>query len=324
MVDICCDDASSPHEQPSTELGSPEDLLRKGRAEMLRASDKWADEVADAIVGISDAKAIVRKIRDTFDDIDVRPYARALERKMVHGAALGAMDHALELGMLDAPSATAGAFGDSVLLSAFSEKAFKDAVGQFIKKNVVSRAVWDKLRAEIKRRSFTVAGIESQVMRQKIFQSLAQQIEKGADLREFKKTMIADLKAAGLIKSIPKKGVLSASHVDTVFRTNVLNSYNYGRYKHASQPKVIKAFPVWEIVSVIDGRERSAHAAANGKMLLATDPFWKRAYPPFGFNCRCRIRSRSAKYLSQVVSGSTITGLPDSGFTSGYNALVAA
>jgi SPP1 gp7 family putative phage head morphogenesis protein len=136
--------------------------------------------------------------------------------------------------------------------------------------------------------------------------------------------MIADLKAAGLIKSIPKKGVLSASHVDTVFRTNVLNSYNYGRYKHASQPKVIKAFPVWEIVSVVDGRERSAHAAANGKMLLATDPFWKRAYPPFGFNCRCRIISRSAKYLSQVVSGSTITGLPDSGFTSGYSALIAA
>jgi SPP1 gp7 family putative phage head morphogenesis protein len=313
------------HEQPSTDLGSPEDLIQKGRSEIMRASGAWANEVSDAIKDIENPSAIVKAINRVFEDIDTQPYARALERRMVHGAALGAMDNALDIDDIDVvKSANTNRGGDAVTLTAFSEKAYKTAIDEFLKKGIVSKATWNTMRAEIKRKSFTVAGIESQVMRTKIFESLAREIEKGADLRAFRKIMVSDLQAAGIIKSVPKRGVLSASHIDTVFRTNVLNSYNYGRVEHARQPQVLRRFPIWEIVSVLDGRSRDTHRAANGKMLLASDPFWLTAYPPFGFNCRCRVRSRPAKFMPQVVSGTTIIGLPDPGFTSGYKGLLAA
>lgn len=311
------------HEQPSSDWGSPEDLLRKGRKEMMRTSKLWADSVSDAIDGLEDANEIVSAIRRVFEDVDIQPYARAIERRMVQGAALGAMDHALEIGDIEKPEVSADRGSTKKVSLSFSTMPFNQAIRSFVKRDIVSRSVWDTLRADVKRKSFTVAGIESQSMRQKVFEVLAKEIEKGADLRYFKKTMLDALRSAGLISVVKKGGLLSASHVETVFRTNVLNAYNYGRYQHASQPKVVKRFPIWGIVSIQDNRGKNRdHRRSNGIKLLASDSFWKRAYPPFGYNCRCRVRSYPAKYMSEVVDGSTITWLPDPGFTSGYVGLI--
>lgn len=322
-ITLASDGEDEIHEQPESEFGSPEDLLTKGRKEMMRTAKLWADSAADAIDGLSNPNEIVKTLRDVFEEADIQPYARALERRMAQGAALGAMDHALEIGDLEPPAVSATSGGQTRVNLAFSTMPFNQAVSSFIKRGIVSRAVWDTLRADVKRKSFTIAGVQSSDMRQKIFETLAKEIENGADLRYFKKTMFEALKSAGMIAVARKGGLLGASHIETVFRTNVLNAYNYGRYQHASQPSVAKRFPVWEIVAVQDDRGKDRdHRRSSGIRLLATDPFWKRAYPPFGFNCRCRVRSRSAKYMDTVVSGDTITWLPDPGFTSGYSGLI--
>jgi len=49
----------------------------------------------------------------------------------------------------------------------------------------------------------------------------------------------------------------------------------------------------WQYEAVMDGRTRPAHAAMNGKVLPADSPFWKRNFPPNGFNCRCTVVSVS-------------------------------
>lgn len=47
------------------------------------------------------------------------------------------------------------------------------------------------------------------------------------------------------------------------------------------------AFPVWEFRALKPNRpeDRQTHFATNGVMLMANDPFWQTAYPPYGFNC---------------------------------------
>jgi len=235
---------------------------------------------------------------------------------MLQSIALGMLDNASEIGDLDTKELSQQN-ENKILAKTFAESSFVDAIKFFLQKLIITKPRWNAMSAEVKRMSFTIAGVQNQQMLEVLHAELAKQVSEGADLRVFKKTMIDRLKSSGMIVSQPIKGVFSASHVENVFRTNVMNSYNAGRINHARQPDVMRRFPVWEISVVRDSRTRRTHAAAHGKKLLATDPFWNSAYPPFGFECRCRVKCRDKSHLKYVVAGSTIRGLPDRGFVSG-------
>ncbi len=209
----------------------------------------------------------------------------------------------------------------------FTKMPFKDAVAFFKGLNVLDKASFERAQAAIKQRSFTVAGIMRDQMLRTLQNELVASIQAGDDLRRFKARIRPRLKQSGFLAQIGKlktgQQALNAGHIETVFRTNVLNTYNTGRYIHQNSPTVLAAFPVWEFRALRPTKpeDRQTHFAANGKMLMANDPFWNRAYAPFGFNCRCRILSRSRKFISKTVPGTTIQGLPDPGFTSGRPAL---
>jgi SPP1 gp7 family putative phage head morphogenesis protein len=147
---------------------------------------------------------------------------------------------------------------------------------------------------------------------------LAKAITAGADLREFSKALGDRFDAAGWTR-------LNASHLETVFRTNVMGAYSDGRRAQMTQPTVMAARPYWQILGVKDSRTRDPHAAAIGKVLPAGDPFFDRAGPPFGFNCRCRTVSRSAKDLARLglvpTIGAQIRGLPDDGWDASGSSL---
>jgi hypothetical protein len=57
--------------------------------------------------------------------------------------------------------------------------------------------------------------------------------------------------------------------------------------------------PYWEYVAVMDRRTRPSHAALNGKIYKYDDPFWETFYPPNGWNCRCRVRTRSLRDIRE-------------------------
>jgi uncharacterized protein with gpF-like domain len=95
-----------------------------------------------------------------------------------------------------------------------------------------------------------------------------------------------------------------------------------------SQEEVLELRPYWQILGIKDGRQRAAHGDVHGAVLLATDPFWQGAAPPFGYNCRCRIRSLSAtssEAHSRVQAGTSaiFKRLPDPGFASGIGVLLS-
>jgi len=61
-------------------------------------------------------------------------------------------------------------------------------------------------------------------------------------------------------------------------------------------------------------------------VVRADDSIWATAFPPFGFNCRCRVGSVSQADVDnkglRVRSGGEIHGLPDPGFTAGASTLL--
>lgn len=318
-----CDDGSvslaSDHAQPSSVNGSPETLIERALTEVRPTMSKLAAAFETAVATQETVSGIYGALGRVRASLDVRPLARSLERRMVHCAALGALDSADETAE-DVTTATVKAPAD------FSRLPFTDALRTFRARNVLQRHLFDKLEAAAKTKAFTVAGVTADQMLATIHDELVKQVAAGANLREFSKFIRTRLQDSGFVASLKPlangQQALSASHVETVFRTNTLGAYNAGRHAQMTDPEVLRLRPVWEFRAIRDDRVREAHGAAHGKRLLASDPFWKSAYPPYGFRCRCRVVALPATALSTVVSGSEISGLPDAGFASGVGALL--
>ena len=75
------------------------------------------------------------------------------------------------------------------------------------------------------------------------------------------------------------------------------SAYMAGR--HAEMIENVEHRPLWEYVAVMDSRTRPEHGALNGRVLRHDDPFWDSFYPPNGFNCRCRVRARTAEQVKR-------------------------
>jgi len=90
------------------------------------------------------------------------------------------------------------------------------------------------------------------------------------------------------------------------------SSYNAGRWKEQVENQNNE--PYLEYVAVLDGSTRPAHAEQNGQIHRVSSPYWDIWYPPNGYNCRCRVKGRTAK---EAKGGSTkrVRGTkPDEGF----------
>jgi hypothetical protein len=297
--------------------GSPDTLVVRGVDATLVVTEKLAGAIVRAVSGKSNAKAIEAAINSAAKGFGTSKLAAPIERELLHGALLGALDsaHEAETGA-PVKVETFRALHSQLLASdtGFAGRPLKEAINAFLKKKAVTRDVFDAMEKEAQRRAFTVAGMANDAMVSTVKRELIRQVAVGADLREFGKNAAARFEAAGWVPANP-------SHVETVFRTNVLGAYNGGRVRQMAQPEVLAVRPYWQSLPVGDGppRQRPTHRMF---VLLASDPFWQDASPPYGYNCRCRLRSLSVRQGAPMVqSGGSIHGLPDPGFTSGLGAL---
>lgn len=308
--------------QPRSVNGTPEVLVEKGVREGARFTSRWADELVDAADG-TDAAKVYRALVRAASSLDVEAMTRAIERRILHGLMLGGLDADYEMtaeAVIEpvkfvAPPIAVPGVPAATGVADFVTLPFGEAVRAFLGKKVLTRRAFDRLAAAAKRRAFTVAGLARKDMLATAHDELAKAIEAGVDLRTFSKALASRFDAAGWTR-------LNPSHVETVFRTNVMGAYSDGRRAQMTQPAVIAARPYWQILGVTDSRTRPTHAAAIGKVLPADDPFFGRSGPPFGFNCRCRFVSRSAADLARLgltpTIGAQLRGLPDEGWnTSG-------
>lgn len=309
--------------QPESKNGSPEALIDGGVKETARETARWGVQLVDATDGIETATGIAAALDRAAERLPLTTFARVAERRILHGLMLGALDSLWERETDEpVPLERFAAVRAEVVLMAtqlslpFAEQPFDRAVRMFRERNVLPRDTFAQITGAAKKRAFTIAKLARQDLLDTAHAELARMIEEGKNamvdgsgpsLREFKKFCAERLESAGWTPANP-------SHVEIIYRQNVVGAYNDGRHAEMTQPDVLAARPIWQVRGVGDSRQRPTHREANGLCYAANDPSWPR--PPFGFACRCRQISRSQRWFS--ASGKALSappaGLPDEGF----------
>lgn len=303
--------------QPATANGSPETIVDRGITEGSAMLARWVERYESAVAGAVDASQIQAALARTHDELEVDDLAATLSDRLLHSVMLGALDgqHEFET---DEQVGAAGfsASARPVALasskSSFARLPFSQALKYFQSKKVLPKKLFDQLEEAARARAFTVAGAANDALLELFAGELARQVSHGGELREFRRFVRERAELAGWTPSNP-------SHVETIYRTNLVDAYGGGRKEHARQPEVLAARPYWQIRTVKDARQRKAHSAVDGWVLRADDKFWDKGYPPFSFNCRCRVTTLSEEQVKKrgltVRTGDEIRGLPEPGFS---------
>jgi len=165
---------------------------------------------------------------------------------------------------------------------------------------------WQDVWAEAHARAFTVAGVMKVDVLQDIRQALTDALKNGKTLAQFKDELMPVLQKKGWLgrgdvvdgdTGEIQGRRLTPRRLNTIFQTNMQSAYMAGRF--ASQMESVGERPYWEYVAVLDNRTRPAHAALSGSIYRYDDPFWATFYPPNGYNCRCRVRTRARAWVEQ-------------------------
>ncbi|KNC93793.1 phage minor head protein, partial [Trabulsiella odontotermitis] len=185
----------------------------------------------------------------------------------------------------------------------------EQAINYFQAKNFTIGFNWHEVEAETHACSFTVAGILKIDVLETIHQSLADALASGQSQASWEKTIEPVLEKKGWMGDglkADEDGVLEGKQLlpyrlDTIFRTNMQSAYAAGHYQQ--QLANVSFRPYWEYVAVMDNRTRPTHAALNGQTFRWDDPFWDACYPPNGYRCRCRVRTRSERDMENHPTG---------------------
>lgn len=187
---------------------------------------------------------------------------------------------------------------------------FDEAIAFFQGKVPVTPDVYRALPSEAKAKAFTIADTARMDIITDLYAAIDTAISAGTPFADFKKAVKSNLATKGWEGMNPWR-------LETIFRTNIQQAYQTGHYER--QKDLSRSRPYWQYVAVMDNRTRPSHAAMNGKIMPADDPFWKTSYPPNGFNCRCTVRALSQSELER--EGGELTRNPgpiaDPGFA--YN-----
>lgn len=166
---------------------------------------------------------------------------------------------------------------------------FADALNAFDDLIPQLRLEVDMLTQEAKARAFWVTDIESRDALQAIKKQLRRSLEK---------------ETPGITGFISLVGgtsaeALGANRLETIYRTNVMSTFNAGRFKQMTRPGIKDATALWELIEIQDRRTRGnpsglypgagPHFQMDGFMAPADDAIWQAIWPPNGFNCRARV-----------------------------------
>lgn len=211
------------------------------------------------------------------------------------------------------PAGDAGDDLGDLLLNAFNLPPDK-AIEAMEAKGYKITWSWKDMKAEAHAKAFTVAKVMKLDILKDIHSEVRSALEKGTTLQTFQENLMPTLKAKGWWGKVPANQVPtddpnflppgagdvqlgSPWRLQTIFRTNLQTAYMAGRYQ--GMQDVVAVRPYWQYISVMDAMTRPAHAAMNGRVFPHDDPIWNSFYPPNGYNCRCRVRSLSARELQR-------------------------
>jgi len=160
-----------------------------------------------------------------------------------------------------------------------------EAAAAYIRgKAVASPENFGNLPAQLKQRAFTVAGIEQMDALRRIRDAIAK-LPEGASWDEAKREIAAEISPYVPAEAGRPDMGKARARAEFTLRTHGFQAFAVSRHQQAME--TIDIFPYWKYETVGDSRVRASHAALDGKVLRADDPWWKTHYPPWDWGCRC-------------------------------------
>ena len=155
-----------------------------------------------------------------------------------------------------------------------------EAAADYIRgKAVADPKNFGDLPAQLKQRAFAVAGIEQMDVLKRLRDTIAK-LPEGASWDEAKREIASEI-------SPYVGGDMKAARAKAEMQLRIHGFQAYAVARHQQQMETADIFPYWKYVTVGDSRVRAAHAALDGKVLRADDPWWQTHYPPWDWGCRC-------------------------------------
>jgi hypothetical protein len=172
---------------------------------------------------------------------------------------------------------------------------FQPAISFFRQKVDLPTRRWDDLWEGEHARAFTVAGATRDELLADLRASIDQAIAEGTTLETFRRQFDSVVAKHGW----SYKGERNW-RTDVMLSTNIRTAYQAGRYQQMTTPEMLELRPFWEYVHGDSVNPRPEHLAWSGLVLPATDEWWSTHFPPNGWGCKCRVRSRRQDELARL------------------------
>jgi SPP1 gp7 family putative phage head morphogenesis protein len=199
----------------------------------------------------------------------------------------------------------------------------EEASNFFAGKVPMTKEEYDALVQQLMDQAFYVSGLDKTAIEGDVKGLLTDALKNGMSLDTFK-YKLNELQIKYTKPVYEREGVGQASaddtvldyHAETVFRTNIMSSYNEGRSEIYNDPDVSVFFPALEYTAIMDGRTTETCSELDGMIRLADDPAWDKFWPPNHFNCRSTVVSINKYDFTQDMITEVPNVDPQEGFGS--------
>jgi SPP1 gp7 family putative phage head morphogenesis protein len=155
-------------------------------------------------------------------------------------------------------------------------------------KPVVAREVFDRMLPELRARVFTITGVESMAVMQRVRDEIAS-LPRGSRWDDVKESVADSLE--------PFLGDDSEKRAELLLRTHGFQSFEASNHRVGMEDEDTTH---WQYLATEDDRVRPTHLALNGIILPKTDPFWDDHTPPWEWGCRCRKRPMNVDMVAEA------------------------
>lgn len=142
---------------------------------------------------------------------------------------------------------------------------------------------------------FMVAGAAKAELLTDLQSAVSDAITEGQSLGGFKKRFLSIAEKHGWSYNGSPNW---RSHV--IYETNLMQSYNAGRYAQLTDPDLLSVRPYWRYHHKPgELHPRPMHLAWNNLVLPASSPWWSTHFPANGWGCQCWVTAESERSLQR-------------------------
>lgn len=135
-------------------------------------------------------------------------------------------------------------------------------------------------------KAFAMAGVEGDLITNKIKQILLGGIKSGATVKDII-SEIENQTGEYYDNEAIDEEVYTGSRLETIIRTNTVEALSEGRKSFFEAPEMDGYVVAYQWSAIMDDRVRPNHARMDGRIYPINSYVWKIWHVPAGFNCRC-------------------------------------